>query len=122
MNIKKSSDATIDDTGLFDFATSAEIATAKLTAKQQRFCEEYVVDMNATQAAIRAGYSKNSASVIGSENLGKPNVVQCIAELKKALSESTAIRAERVLEEIASIAFSTPKAVSYTHLTLPTKA
>ena len=53
-----------------------------LTAKQRAFCEEYIIDLNATQAAIRAGYSERSADVIGCENLGKPNIALCIAELK----------------------------------------
>ena len=44
---------------------------AKLTAKQQRFCDEYLIDLNATQAAIRAGYSKKTANRIGTENLSK---------------------------------------------------
>ena len=47
---------------------------AKLTPKQARFCEEYLVDLNATQAAIRAGYSVESAGSIGSENLTKPEI------------------------------------------------
>ena len=46
----------------------------KMTAKQKRFCDEYLVDLNATQAAIRAGYSKRSAGVIAVENLKKPNI------------------------------------------------
>jgi phage terminase small subunit len=46
----------------------------KLTAKQLAFCQEYVVDKNATQAAIRAGYSENTAHDIGCENLKKPNL------------------------------------------------
>lgn len=46
----------------------------KLTAKQQRFCDEYLIDLNATQAAIRAGYSKKTAKDIGCENLTKPNI------------------------------------------------
>ena len=46
----------------------------KLTAKQERFCEEYLIDLNATQAAIRAGYSVESAGSIGSENLTKPEI------------------------------------------------
>ena len=45
---------------------------AKLTAKQQRFCDEYLIDLNATQAAIRAGYSKKTAKQIATENLSKP--------------------------------------------------
>ena len=47
---------------------------AKLTAKQQRFCDEYLIDLNATQAAIRAGYSEKNARNIASENLAKPNI------------------------------------------------
>lgn len=51
---------------------------AKLTAKQQRFCDEYLIDLNATQAAIRAGYSSKTAHVIGAENLSKPKLKQYI--------------------------------------------
>lgn len=51
---------------------------AKLTAKQQRFCDEYLVDLNATQAAIRAGYSEKTAAVIATENLRKPNIAEYI--------------------------------------------
>ena len=62
---------------------------AALTAKQQRFCDEYLIDLNATQAAIRAGYSKKTARVIGQENLTKPAIRDYIekrmAEKEKAL-------------------------------------
>lgn len=62
---------------------------AKLTAKQQRFCDEYLIDLNATQAAIRAGYSKKTASRIGTENLSKLVIKKYIenrmAEKEKAL-------------------------------------
>ena len=47
---------------------------AKLTAKQQRFCDEYLIDLNATQAAIRAGYSEKTAYKTGAENLRKPQI------------------------------------------------
>lgn len=47
---------------------------AKMTAKQQRFCDEYLIDLNATQAAIRAGYSKKTAKSIGQENMTKPDL------------------------------------------------
>ena len=57
---------------------------AKLTAKQQRFCDEYLTDLNATQAAIRAGYSQKTAGVIASENLKKPNIQEYI---KKRMDE-----------------------------------
>lgn len=58
----------------------------KLTPKQQRFVEEYLVDCNATQAAIRAGYSKKSAYSIGQENLKKPEVKEAIALKQKKIS------------------------------------
>lgn len=62
---------------------------SQLTAKQQRFCDEYLIDMNITQAAIRAGYSKKTAYAIGQENLKKPMVKEYIekrmAEKKAAL-------------------------------------
>jgi len=48
------------------------MANNELTGKQERFCEEYVIDMNATQSAIRAGYSKDTSYSIGHENLKKP--------------------------------------------------
>ena len=52
-----------------------------LTNKQRRFCEEYVIDLNATQAAIRAGYREKTARFIGSENLSKPNIKVCIEKV-----------------------------------------
>ena len=62
---------------------------AAMTAKQQLFCDEYLIDLNATQAAIRAGYSKKTARVIGQENLTKPAIRDYIekrmAEKEKAL-------------------------------------
>lgn len=76
-----------------------------LTDKQQRFVEEYMVDLNATQAAIRAGYSRDTAKDIGCENLAKPNIQEAIQKRKQDLSESTGITAERVLAEYAKIAF-----------------
>jgi len=60
-----------------------------MTAKQQRFCDEYLIDLNATQAAIRAGYSKNTARQIANENLTKPYIKEYIekrmAEKEKEL-------------------------------------
>ena len=81
---------------------------AKLTAKQKKFVEEYLIDLNATQAAIRAGYSTESAKEIGCENLTKPNVK---AEIDKAIAERsrrTGISQDRVLRELAKIAFVNP--------------
>lgn len=66
-----------------------QITENPLTAKQQRFTEEYVVDLNATQAAIRAGYSMNSANVIGCENLTKPKIKAEIKRLQIAIRAKT---------------------------------
>ena len=62
-----------------------------LTPKQKRFCEEYVVDLNATQAAIRTGYSENTAKEQGYENLTKPHIQEYVAELKRKASEALEI-------------------------------
>ena len=79
--------------------------TAKLTEKQQRFVEEYLIDLNATQAAIRAGYSAKTADAIGCENLTKPNIQQKIAEHMAECSKRTGINQDRVVLELARIAF-----------------
>lgn len=79
---------------------------AKLTAKQEAFCNEYLIDLNATQAAIRAGYSPNTSHVIGTENLGKPEINERVQELMALRSERTRISADRVLHEIARLGFS----------------
>lgn len=78
---------------------------AKLSAKQERFCEEYLIDLNATQAAIRAGYSVNSAGSIGSENLEKPEIRARIDAALAERSKRTGINADRVLRELGRIAF-----------------
>lgn len=77
-----------------------------LTAKQKRFCEEYIVDLNATQAAIRSGYSEKTAKSIGQENLTKPDVSEYIEHLMGKRSERTEITADMVLKEYAKIGFS----------------
>ena len=77
----------------------------RLTAKQQRFIEEYPVDLNATQAAIRAGYSRRTAFVIGYENLKKPHIKAPIQKKLAELSRNAGITAERVLNELAAVAF-----------------
>lgn len=76
-----------------------------LTPKQQRFVAEYLVDLNATQAAIRAGYSAKTAHVIGPENLGKPEVAAAVQEGMAKRSMRTMVTADRVLEEAARLAF-----------------
>lgn len=76
-----------------------------LTEKQQRFVDEYLVDLNATQAAIRAGYSADTARAIGHENLTKPDIQLAIAEARKAQQQRTQITADRVVLELGLIAF-----------------
>lgn len=77
---------------------------SKLTHKQERFCEEYLIDLNATQAAIRAGYSKKTAQRIGSENLSKPLIADYITEKREELSDKALITADFVLNGIKDIA------------------
>ncbi|MCI5891824.1 MAG: terminase small subunit [Clostridiales bacterium] len=74
-----------------------------MTEKQKRFCDEYLVDCNATQAAIRAGYSEKTAHSIGAENLIKPELKTYIDEqLEKLHSEKTA-DAQEVMEYLTSV-------------------
>lgn len=79
---------------------------AKLTAKQQRFCDEYLIDLNATQAAIRAGYSEKTAMEQGYQLLQKTSVQEYIQERKADRVERTEITQDMVLRELAIIAFS----------------
>lgn len=76
-----------------------------MTAKQQRFCDEYLIDLNATQAAIRAGYSVDTAKEIGCENLTKPNIQETIAKAMAERSKRTGVNQDRVVLELAKIAF-----------------
>ena len=76
-----------------------------LTAKQKLFCEEYLVDLNATQAAIRAKYSENSAQQISHEILLKPVVAQYITNLKAKREKRTEVTSDRVVKELAKLAF-----------------
>ena len=76
---------------------------ANLTPKQQRFVEEYLIDLNATQAAIRAGYSEKTAKEIGSENLTKPNIAKAIEEAQNKRQEQTQIDAVYVLKRLVEI-------------------
>ena len=80
-----------------------------LTPKQQRFVEEYLVDLNATQAAIRAGYSAKTAEWIGPQLLGKNHVAEAVRTGRAALSKRTEITQDRVLQEYARIAFLDPR-------------
>lgn len=77
-----------------------------LTAKQQRFVDEYLTDLNATQAAIRAGYSEKTARSISNENMTKPDIQAAIAKGMQARSGRVEITQDMVLRELAKIGFS----------------
>ena len=76
-----------------------------MTQKQKRFIEGYLIDLNATQAAIRAGYSPDTAQQTGSENLSKPVIRAQIDRAMAERSKRTGVNAERVVQELAKIAF-----------------
>lgn len=75
----------------------------KLTAKQQRFCDEYLIDLNATQAAIRAGYSGKNANNIASENLAKPNIQKYIRDRMAEKETSLIADQNEILEYLTSV-------------------
>ncbi|MDR1514835.1 MAG: terminase small subunit [Synergistaceae bacterium] len=76
-----------------------------MNARQKRFVDEYLVDLNATQAAIRAGYVEKTAKSIGQENLTKPDIKNAIAAALAERSKRTGVTADRVVQELARIAF-----------------
>lgn len=77
-----------------------------MTQREERFCEEFLVDLNGTRAAIRSGYSSKTAYSIAHELLQKPHIAAYVEQLKVERSTRTRITADRVLAELASIAFS----------------
>ena len=78
----------------------------KLTPKQELFCKEYLVDLNATQAAIRAGYSKKTASRIAIELLHKTHVSDRVTALQQKRAEKVEITADKIVSELAKMGFS----------------
>lgn len=74
-----------------------------MTDKQKRFCDEYLIDCNAKQAAIRAGYSPNSAKQIGQENLTKPDLREYIDEQLKKLHDAKIADADEVIKYLTSV-------------------
>lgn len=78
---------------------------SKLTEKQKRFCEEYLIDLNATQSAIRSGYSVKTARQIAQRLLTNVDIQSYIQELREQQSKRTEITADKVLEELGSVAF-----------------
>ena len=80
-----------------------------MTKKQKRFVDEYLIDLNITQAAIRAGYSPKTAYSIGSENLKKPEIRACIEKAMAERSKRTGINQDRMIMELAKIGLLNPK-------------
>jgi len=76
-----------------------------LTDKQKTFIDEYLIDLNATQAAIRAGYSKDTAQQMGSENLSKPVIQSAIKDAMAERQKRTQVTSDMVIAELAKIAF-----------------
>ena len=77
-----------------------------LTDKQLRFCQEYLIDLNGSAAAVRAGYSEDSARQIASDNLSKHDIKSYISELQQQREARTRVTADRVINELAKLAFS----------------
>ena len=76
---------------------------AKMTAKQQRFCDEYLIDLNATQAAIRAGYSKKTARAIANENLTKPYIDEYIKKRMEEKEKELIADQDEVMKYLTSV-------------------
>lgn len=79
------------------------MAKGKMTPKQQRFCDEYLVDLNATQAAIRAGYSENTARQQGAENLAKPYIKAYIAERMAEKEDELIAKQDEVIKYLTAV-------------------
>ena len=76
---------------------------SELTSKQEAFCEEYMIDLNGTQAAIRAGYKEDNAKQMATENLSKPIIADRIAELKAERSSRTLVDADYVINGLLEV-------------------
>ena len=76
---------------------------SRLTIKQKRFVDEYIISANATDAAIKAGYSKRTAKSIGAENLTKPDIVNALREKEREIQSKKIAKQEEVLEYLTSI-------------------
>jgi phage terminase small subunit len=90
-----------------------------VTPKQQRFVEEYLVDLNATQAAVRAGYSAATASEMGYENLSKPQIAEAIAARRAEIAERAGVSQERIIAEFCRMGFYDPASIAGQPMTGP---
>jgi len=87
------------------------MVAAGLSPKQKRFVQEYLIDLNATQAAIRAGYSPKAATQVASRLLTYAKVQEAVASATKTRALGAQITRERVLQELARVAFGDPRKV-----------
>lgn len=87
-------------------ALQAELKRIQLPARHERFCQEYIIDLNATRAARDAGFAKKSARVTACRLLTKANIQKRLEQLKKDRSERTKITQDMVIKELAIPAFS----------------
>lgn len=85
-------------------APATPVVSPGLEPRQQRFVDEYLIDLNATQAAIRAGYSEKTARYIGHENLTKPHIQAAVSKAQQERAERTGITADRALREAWNVA------------------
>lgn len=90
-----------------------------MTPRQQRFVEEYLVDLNATQAAIRAGYSARTANREGARLLSNADIAAQIAARRQALSQTVEVTQERIVAEYARMAFYDPASIAGEPITGP---
>ena len=88
----------------FYFGKEVSSITKKLTLKQQRFVDEYIISGNATQAAIKAGYSKKTANRIATENLSKPVIKTAIDKRNAEIQSEKTMDMQEVMELLSSIA------------------
>lgn len=74
-----------------------------LNEKQKKFCNEYLIDLNATQAAIRAGYSEKTARSIANENLTKPDIQKYIQDLQAGIQKRNKISQDEIVQDLIEI-------------------
>ena len=88
---------------LIAHCTERMVDLAGLTEKQRRFCDEYLIDLNATQAAIRAGYSPKTAAAIAAENLTKPKVAENIKKRMDEKEDALIAKQDEVLKYLTAV-------------------
>ncbi len=94
--------------GFFYLGEGADVPN-RMTPRQRRFVEEYLIDLNASAASVRAGYSKRSASDNGWRVLRHPAVAAAVEKAQAARAERTRVTADKVVKELAKVAFGDPR-------------